>query len=237
MGGQTSVGIPNQQSAVWSPTANVPDLANYEKYSGRGFAYLQNLAANVVLKLETGIDSASIALMTLPENPTNMDTDDFAQILQNLLPFFMLLMYIPPVYNTVFLLVREKESRCKESMRMMGMTDWPYWLSWFAYFTCINTVLTTMAWLIMCINVIGHTNKLLFWLYMWLYGQAVFGEVVFLQSLFSTSKYSGVVASVIYFGGQLLVIPVQSNTSPMALKAVFSLIPQVAVALTARVYA
>ena len=180
MGGQKSVGIPNQKSPVWSPTANVPDLTNYEKYSERGFAYLQNLAANVILKQETGIDSASIALMTLPENPTNMDSDSFAQILQNLLPFFMLLMYIPPVYNTVFLLVREKESRCKESMRMMGMTDWPYWLSWFVYFTCINTVLTTMAWLIMCINVIGHTNHFLFWLYMWLYGQSVFGEVVFL---------------------------------------------------------
>ena len=79
-----------------------------------------------------------------------------------------------------FKIVREKESRCKESMRMMGMTDWPYWLSWFVYFTCINTVLTTTAWLIMCINVIGHSNYFLIWLYMWLYGQAVFGEVVFL---------------------------------------------------------
>ena len=118
--------------------------------------------------------------MTLPEDPTNMDSDSFAQVLKSLLPFFILLTYIPPVYNTVFLIVREKESRTKESMRMMGMNDFPYWLSWFVYFTCINTVLTTMAWLIMCINVIGSSNHLLVWLYMWLYGQAVFGEVIFL---------------------------------------------------------
>ena len=89
-------------------------------------------------------------------------------------------MYIPPVYNTVFLIVREKESRIKESMRMMGMTDWPYWSSWFVYYTCISTVLTTIAWTIMSFNVIGHSNKFLIWLYMWLYGQAVFGEIVFL---------------------------------------------------------
>ena len=71
MGGQKSVGIPNQQSPVYSPTANAPDLGNYEKYSYRGFAYLQNLAANIVLKHETQKDSASISLMTLPEDPTS----------------------------------------------------------------------------------------------------------------------------------------------------------------------
>ena len=79
-------------------------------------------------------------------------------------------MYIPSVYNTVFLIVREKETRTKESMRMMGMSDWPYWLSWFTYFTCVNTMLTTMVWLIMCINIIESSNKFLIWLYIWLYG-------------------------------------------------------------------
>lgn len=182
---------------------------NYEKFSNRGYSYLQNLAANIVLKEETGIDSASIAMMTLPEDPTNTKQDDFATFLAQLLPLFMLLMYIPSVYNTVFLIVREKESRIKESMRMMGMTDWPYWFSWFVYFTCVNTVITTIATLIMCINVIGHSNIALVWLFMWLYGQAVFGEIMVLQSLFSTAKYSGIVGSIIYFGGYLLLFPVQ----------------------------
>ena len=54
---------------------------DYEKFSLRGFSYLQNLAANIVLKEETGIDSASIAMMTLPEDPTNTKQDDFADVL------------------------------------------------------------------------------------------------------------------------------------------------------------
>ena len=139
--------------------------------------------------------------MTLPENPTGTKTDDFAQFLSSLLPFFLLLMYIPPVYNTVFLIVREKESRTKESMRMMGMTDWPYWLSWFVYYSCINTALTGISWFIIQFTVISSSNKFLILLYMWLYGEAVFGEIVFLQSWFSTSKYSGIVGSLVYFGG------------------------------------
>ena len=139
--------------------------------------------------------------MTLPENPTGTKTDAFAQFLASLLPLFILLMYIPPVYNTTFLIVREKESRTKESMRMMGMSDWPYWLSWFFYYTCINSALTFIAWIIIRWTVISSSNTFIIWLYMWLYGEAIFGEIVFLQSFFNTSKYAGIVASLGYFFG------------------------------------
>ena len=43
-------------------------------------------------------------------------------------------------------------------------------------------------------------------------------------------------ASIIYFGGQLLVFPVQAAGAPYALKALFSLVPQVAMQLTATVF-
>ena len=62
-------------------------------------------------------------------------------------------MYIPPVYNTVFLIVREKESRAKESMRMMGMSDVSYWLSWVIYWTAINFTIAFLIYLIGIINV------------------------------------------------------------------------------------
>jgi len=59
-----------------------------------------------------------------------------------------------PVYNVTFQIVKEKESKTKESMRMMGMTDTSYWLSWFAYYTLINTIIGFVGWLCLCINVI-----------------------------------------------------------------------------------
>ena len=70
-----------------------------------------------------------------------------------MLPLFLLITYIPPVYNMTFKIVREKESRAKETMRIMGMTDLPYWLSWLVYYTCINTMVTTLAWLVLLFNV------------------------------------------------------------------------------------
>ena len=47
----------------------------------------------------------------------------------------MILIYMGPVYTTTYDLVKEKEQRSKESMRMMGLNDLPYWLSWFVFYT------------------------------------------------------------------------------------------------------
>ena len=96
------------------------------------------------------------------------------------MPLFMLLGYIPPVYNLTFKIVREKETRTKETMRIMGMADLPYWLSWFVFYTLINTVVTTLAWGILLINVINYSQPVYLWLLFWLYGEAVFGQVIFL---------------------------------------------------------
>ena len=111
---------------------------------------------------------------------------------------------------------------------MMGMTDTPYWLSWFVYYTTLNTIFSILAWAVLCINVIGASNPWWIFIYIWLYGQAVFGEIVFMQALFSKSKYSGLVSAVIYFVAVLSNIPVQSATASRQSKAILSIFPQVA---------
>lgn len=100
------------------------------------------------------------------------------------MPLFLLLGFIPPVYNITFKIVREKESRIKETMRIMGMADFPYWASWFVFYMCLNAALTLICWLVLLTNVVKYSNFLYVWLFFWLYGQAIFGQIIFLQSLF-----------------------------------------------------
>lgn len=109
------------------------------------------------------------------------------------------LLYILPVFNTVFYIVKEKEQRAKESMRMMGLNDMPYWLSWFCFYTIQNTITSFLAWLTLSINMFAESNQFLIFLTIWCYGQSVFGEIIMIQALFSKSKYAGIVATVIYF--------------------------------------
>ena len=117
-------------------------------------------------------------MMITPEEANSAVIDEFGQLLGSLLPFFMLIMYIPIIYNLIFIMVDEKESKVKESMRIMGMTDLPYWLSFFVYYLTIITVSNTFAWAILCINVIQYSSKGYIWLFFWLYGISVFGQVV-----------------------------------------------------------
>jgi len=80
-----------------------------------------------------------------------------------------LLVFIPPVYNMVFLLVKEKESRIKESMRMMGMRDSAYWLSWYVYYTIISSIIVFLAWLVLLINTMKNSNPVLILIFMLFY--------------------------------------------------------------------
>ena len=170
---------------------------------------MHNLAANVILKIETEDDDAIISFLSAPMPASNNTSDPFTTVLTSTLPFFLLLIFVPPVYNTVFMMVKEKESRIKESMRMMGMMDSAYWLSWYVYYSCISTAIVFLSWLVLCINCIEYSSKFLILIFMLFYAQAVFGQIVFLAALFESSKYSGLVGTLIYFSSSLAGIPVQ----------------------------
>jgi ATP-binding cassette subfamily A (ABC1) protein 3 len=80
--------------------------------------------------------------------------DDFALIFSNMMPFFMLLIYILPTYRLISNIVSEKESKARESMKMMGLVDFSYWLSWFFYYLIIVTIISGLCIGVLSINVI-----------------------------------------------------------------------------------
>lgn len=100
------------------------------------------------------------------------------------LTLFILLMYIPLLYRTVYRIVFEKMTKAKESMRIMGMSDFSYWLSWWTYYTIVNTLLVTGAWAALNINVFPIQSSFILWITIWLYGQSLFGLLLIAQSLF-----------------------------------------------------
>jgi ATP-binding cassette subfamily A (ABC1) protein 5 len=121
-------------------------------------------------------------IIPVPSDATVIDS--FAEIIRSVLPLFVILIYLLPVYNTVFLIVKEKESRTRESCKMMGMSDTPYWLSWFVFYTIQNTIISLIAWGVLCINVIEYSSKGYVFAYFWLFGESVFGQIVLLAALF-----------------------------------------------------
>ena len=165
---------------------------------------MSNFVAWQMLANAVDDPKAWLSFLLQPMNTETSVVDPLQQGLAILLPLFLLLAYIPSVYNMTFKIVREKESRAKETMRIMGMTDLPYWLSWFVFYTVINTVVTTLSWAMLLPAVINYSQPMYLWLFFWLYGEAVFGQIIFLQSMFTGSKYAGIVSTILYFCGVLV---------------------------------
>ena len=113
--------------------------------------------------------------------------------------FFLILVYIIPVNRMITRIVNEKESKIRESMLMMGLTDTPYWLSWLAYYTVINSVLTLIVFGILAFNVITNTSKVILFITLWLYGMSLFGFIMFIQAFFSKARTAAIVGTVLYF--------------------------------------
>jgi hypothetical protein len=66
----------------------------------------------------------------------------------------MLLIYILPTYRLISNIVSEKESKARESMKMMGLVDFSYWLSWFFYYLIIVTIISGLCIGVLSINVL-----------------------------------------------------------------------------------
>ena len=116
------------------------------------------------------------------------------------LTFFLIIMYIPPVYRTTYRIVQEKDSKVKESMRMMGLQDFAYWSSWYSYYTMINTAISLISWAILYFLVFSKTAWWLILAMLWLFGQSLFGIILITQAIFSKPRAAAITSSLIYFG-------------------------------------
>ena len=76
MSGGNGIGIPDGSKDAYDPTASVPSTDGFEDYLNRGYSTLQNLAANVILKMESE-DGAQIAMFATPMPANNDETDPF----------------------------------------------------------------------------------------------------------------------------------------------------------------
>jgi len=83
-------------------------------------------------------------------------------------------------------------------MRMMGLTDFPYWLSWYSYYIVVITFLSFFMTLLL-IGVFPNSNKFLIFVYFWMYGMSLFGYSIFVASFFSNGKVASIAGSLILF--------------------------------------
>ena len=132
--------MPNQQLEAVDEYQRKPNNDAFSQYKEGGYTYLQNIFANAILRDRTGNTGAYISMVYTPSKSSKYNDDDFATAAAGLWNFFILLIFLAPLYRFVSNSVAEKETKIREAMKIMGLSDAPYWLSWFAYYILINTI-------------------------------------------------------------------------------------------------
>lgn len=86
---------------------------------------------------------------------------------------------MPIIYRTAYRITSEKQSRVRESMRIMGLSDSAYWLSWFAYFLVLQIVISSLVTAIIHLgNIIPNASVFIIWLVVFLFGMHSFGTII-----------------------------------------------------------
>lgn len=100
---------------------------------------------------------------------------DLPQVMDQIFPIFVIIIYTLPYMYLIQRAVEEKQTKTRESMRMMGMKDSAYFTSWFIVYFFQITIISVIMTLGTYFTVFKKANIAMIFFMFWLYGISTFG--------------------------------------------------------------
>lgn len=138
-------------SVVWREPKGGSPYRNKVGYAGSGTVRLNQ---HCEAAAEPGDPHGHLPVCTLSRGPPatlHIPPPRFLRVLSRSLPLFLTLAWIYSVALTVKAVVREKETRLRETMRAMGLSRAVLWLGWFL--SCLGPFLVSAALLVLVLKV------------------------------------------------------------------------------------
>ena len=145
---------------------------------------------------------------------------------------YIVMSFAPIVSVLLINLVREKESKIKESMKIMGMRTLAFWLAWsIIYLGVILVVSIIMLAISIPSKIFGNSNAFCVFLFLFLYGLSLVTMSFAITPFFKKAKVAGALGSVSTLVFGVMTLPVTLLDVPVALKWVISLLSPAALTL------
>ena len=172
--------VPNNLKPVNEEMQQGPNMNDIKKYSDNGYIQIMNILTNYILQKE--IPGSYINYGFAVQKYDSYKFNDFAIFAGLYFTFFIILSYLCPLILYVLKMVVEKESRSKEVMKIMGMSEGTYFLSYFVEYFIINIIYAFS---------VGYISKITFYFipymylvfYLWLFGLNIFALSFFFKVL------------------------------------------------------
>ena len=222
--------IPSTTVPNLDPFQTQPDLESYKKYIKSGFLNLMKITYDYILQKELKMPNAKIDFGVINLKYNEYKDDYFKYFLGLLLGFFMIVSYIIPFCLLIFRFVKEKETKIKEGMKIMGLSESIYFLSYLFQFFVLNIFYSIFNSFLL-LQIFQHFNYAIIFLFFWLFGLNIFSLAYFFQSFMNKTRLAMIVSILIYFSIFFISLAISSDCVSHSIKILFSLFPQIALQL------
>ena len=158
-----------------------------------------NPASATVAQLVSPITMLPQSIGTAAFPTPAFSTNPFYEAAKDVFALFFVLTLLVPVSRLIRGMVHEKETRIREGMKMMGMTDAALNTAWFITYWLVFLLIAIGAMLLTMGNMFGHSNPLYIFALFFLFGLATTMCCFMIASFFSRSKTAAVLGMMIFF--------------------------------------
>ena len=231
--------IPMVSQDVYDPFRNGPNLDSYEKWYSSGFMYIQKIISDYILQKELKekgtisdeiIKKAKIDFVMRPQKYELYREDIFGLFVGYIVPFFIVIAYMCPLCLYVLRMVSEKETKAKEGMKIMGMSESIYFLSYFIQYFIVNLIQSIINGIIIKL-VFEHVPYFIIFITFFLWGACVFSLIFFFQSFIDRTRVALILSLLIYFVMFFMSMAVMNAKVKKIIKIIISIFPPVGIEL------
>lgn len=170
-----------------------------DEYVSSGYLQTQNWIDNIILQQELSQSSAlidvGVASVTIPEHEEDGILTVSKGMTTVLIGFPMMLAYLRLVNG----IMREKEKKIKEGMKIMGLRASAFYLAWFLTYFVISLVTSIFVSLIFKGTVLKKSSWAIIFFVHFLYSLALMSLGILITVFFNKVKVANVLAFVIAF--------------------------------------
>ena len=213
--------IPSSNMDCLDPFRIEPDFDSYDLYINSGYLMVQKIIYDYILQREIGYSNAHISYKIVPEKFEEKTYNYFTEILNEIISVFILVAYAFPLCLNVYKLIKEKESRAKEVMKMMGLGEYSYFFSYFIIYLVINIIQALLNAYISKV-VLNYIEFIYLFFLFFLYGLVIFSLIFFFQSFLEKANISIVLSLLVYAIFYTIGIPFKTNNIHIAVKIILA---------------
>ena len=219
-----------KSSYLIDPFQSGPDLKSYSKYEYNGYSYIMKLIIDYIYSQEMNNNKTKINFGIVPMKYSSYKSDPFSSIVGFMGPFFIIIAYMGHLCIYTYRMVYEKETKVKEGMKIMGLTDGIYFLSYFIQYVIISLIDSAInAYIFMFL--FTKIPFIVFFLIFFLYAINIFALSFFFQSFIEKAKESLILSVILYFIMFFLFMLVMGEDTSYNMKIGLSVFPPVTIYL------